>query len=183
MSQWCEPGDFRVWQTLISNILYLYIVYTIYSTGELGYDRLNGTRKIGPSYAKSVIYIWLILDMHRTGTKHILCHMQKFVVQWSVISKFTCITMQILVLIFFEGDTNFTHFSIFVLPSSCSSSSFSDPTGARLLLKRLSGSPMIPTLCKTEEETQQLLWKTEEETQQLLCKTEEETQQLLCKTE
>ena len=27
------------------------------STGELGYDGLNGTRKIGPSYAKSVIYI------------------------------------------------------------------------------------------------------------------------------
>ena len=27
------------------------------NTGELGYDRLNGTRKIGPSYAKSVIYI------------------------------------------------------------------------------------------------------------------------------
>ena len=26
-------------------------------TGELGYDRLNGTRKIGPSYAKYVIYI------------------------------------------------------------------------------------------------------------------------------
>ena len=26
-------------------------------TGELGYDRLNGTRKIGPSYAKSVLYI------------------------------------------------------------------------------------------------------------------------------
>ena len=26
-------------------------------TGELGYDRLIGTRKIGPSYAKSVIYI------------------------------------------------------------------------------------------------------------------------------
>ena len=26
-------------------------------TGELGYDRLNGTRKNGPSYAKSVIYI------------------------------------------------------------------------------------------------------------------------------
>ena len=26
-------------------------------TGELGYDRLNGTRKIGPSYAKSVVYI------------------------------------------------------------------------------------------------------------------------------
>ena len=27
------------------------------SAGELGYDRLNGTRKIGPSYAKSIIYI------------------------------------------------------------------------------------------------------------------------------
>ena len=24
-------------------------------TGELGYDGLNGTRKIGPSYAKSVV--------------------------------------------------------------------------------------------------------------------------------
>ena len=28
--------------------------------------------------------------MHRTGTKHIVRHMQKSVVQWSVISKFTC---------------------------------------------------------------------------------------------
>ena len=27
------------------------------STGELGYDGLNGTRKIGPSYSKSVVYI------------------------------------------------------------------------------------------------------------------------------
>ena len=27
------------------------------NTGELVYDRLNGTRKIGPSYAKSVVYI------------------------------------------------------------------------------------------------------------------------------
>ena len=26
------------------------------NTGELGYDGLNGTRKIGPSYAKSVLY-------------------------------------------------------------------------------------------------------------------------------
>ena len=25
--------------------------------GELGYDGLNGTRKIGPSYEKSVVYI------------------------------------------------------------------------------------------------------------------------------
>ena len=28
--------------------------------------------------------------MHRTGTKHIVRHMQKSVIQWSVISKFTC---------------------------------------------------------------------------------------------
>ena len=28
--------------------------------------------------------------MHRTGTKHIVRHMQKSVVQWSVISRFTC---------------------------------------------------------------------------------------------
>ena len=34
------------------------------NTGELGYDRLNGTRKIGPSYAKSVVYI--ILHMSNT---------------------------------------------------------------------------------------------------------------------
>ena len=27
------------------------------NTGELGYDGLNGTIKIGPSYAKSVIYL------------------------------------------------------------------------------------------------------------------------------
>ena len=27
------------------------------NTGELGYDGLIGTRKIGPSYAKSVVYI------------------------------------------------------------------------------------------------------------------------------
>ena len=68
------------------------------STGELGYDGLNGTRKIGPSYAKSVAYILRILDMHRTGTKHIVCHMQKSVVQWSVISKFTCSDRSILLL-------------------------------------------------------------------------------------
>ena len=29
--------------------------------------------------------------MHRTGTKHIVCHMQKSLEQWSVMSKFTCI--------------------------------------------------------------------------------------------
>ena len=33
--------------------------------------------------------------MHRTGTKHIVRHMQKSVVQWSVISKFTCTTMDV----------------------------------------------------------------------------------------
>ena len=72
------------------------IVVDIHITGELGYDRLNGTRKIGLSYAKSVVYIWQILDMHRTGTKHIVRYMQKSVVQWSVISKFTCIYSAIL---------------------------------------------------------------------------------------
>ena len=56
-----------------------------WNTGELGYDGLNGTRKIGLSYAKSVVYIWQILDMHRSWTKHIVLHMQKFVVQWSCI--------------------------------------------------------------------------------------------------
>ena len=55
-----QPAHFTVKQTSKTN--------TIYSTGELGYDRLNGTRKISPSYAKSVI-------------------------QWSVISKFTCIIL------------------------------------------------------------------------------------------
>ena len=63
------------------------------NTGELGYDRLNGTRKIGASYAKFVVYICRILDKHRTGTKHIVRHMQKSVVQWFVISKFTCIKL------------------------------------------------------------------------------------------
>ena len=28
--------------------------------------------------------------MHQTGTKHVVRHMQKSVIQWSVISKFTC---------------------------------------------------------------------------------------------
>ena len=36
--------------------IHIYIYIYIY-TGELGYDGLNGTRKIGPSYAKSVVYI------------------------------------------------------------------------------------------------------------------------------
>ena len=33
------------------------VKHTLAGTGELGYDRLNETRKIGPSYAKSVVYI------------------------------------------------------------------------------------------------------------------------------
>ena len=32
-----------------------------------------------------------MLDMHWSGAKHIVRHMQKSDVQWSVISKFTCI--------------------------------------------------------------------------------------------
>ena len=35
----------------------LEVVFLKFYTGDLGYDRLNGTRKIGPSYAKSVLYI------------------------------------------------------------------------------------------------------------------------------
>ena len=31
-----------------------------------------------------------VVNMHGTGTKHIVRHSQKSVVQWSVISKFTC---------------------------------------------------------------------------------------------
>ena len=31
--------------------------YICIYTGELGYDGLNGTKNISPSYAKSVIYI------------------------------------------------------------------------------------------------------------------------------
>ena len=33
------------------------LLLALNSTGEFGYDGLNGTRKIGPSYAKSVVYI------------------------------------------------------------------------------------------------------------------------------
>ena len=35
----------------------LFIENDLNYTGELVYDRLNGTRKIGPPYAKSVVYI------------------------------------------------------------------------------------------------------------------------------
>ena len=35
-----------------------------FSTGELGYDRLNGTRKIGPSYARSIVH---------TYDEHLIC--------------------------------------------------------------------------------------------------------------
>ena len=77
-------------QNTLHAYLCLYLLTLLPSSGELGYDRLNGMRKVGLSYAKIFIYIWHILDMHRTGTKHIVCHIQKSVVQWSVISEFTC---------------------------------------------------------------------------------------------
>ena len=32
-----------------------------------------------------------VLDMHGTGTKHIVSNSQKSVIQWSVVSEFTCI--------------------------------------------------------------------------------------------
>ena len=38
-------------------IIIIIIIIIFITTGELGYDGLNGTRKIGPSYAKSVIYV------------------------------------------------------------------------------------------------------------------------------
>ena len=76
--------------------IYTYIHICIYIyTAEIGYDRLNGTRKNGPSYAKSAVYICRIPDMHRTGTKHSVRHMRKSVKQWSVISKFTCVYIYI----------------------------------------------------------------------------------------
>ena len=97
-------GRVKWWKWLFANKEYLLLIYVKYltfkirsvhpvlhhSTGELGYDGLDGTRKFGLSYAKSVVYIWRMLDMRRTGTKHIVRHMQKSVVQWSVLSKFTC---------------------------------------------------------------------------------------------
>ena len=61
----------------------------LYNTSKLGYDGLNGTRKVGPSYAKSFTYIGHILDMHGTGTKYLVRHRQKSIVQRSVISKST----------------------------------------------------------------------------------------------
>ena len=43
------------WEVMI---IIIYFIFDLFEyTGELGYDRLNGTRKIGPSYAKSVVYI------------------------------------------------------------------------------------------------------------------------------
>ena len=100
--------DFCIWRTIC-----LVPVRCISSTGELGYDGLNGTKKIGPSYAKSAVYIWWILDMHRTGTKHIVRHMQKSVVQWSVISKFTCIRHMYMTDFAYDGP-------IFLVPLSLS---------------------------------------------------------------
>ena len=44
-------------QLLLHESIAVLLHESIAVTGELGYDRLNGTRKIGPSYAKSVVYI------------------------------------------------------------------------------------------------------------------------------
>ena len=42
---------------MLSKYIHAMCIILIYYTGEPGYDRLNGTRKTGPSYAKSVVYI------------------------------------------------------------------------------------------------------------------------------
>ena len=44
------------WSPLMNDNIFVNLTRET-NTGELGYDGLNGTRKIGPSYAKSVIYI------------------------------------------------------------------------------------------------------------------------------
>ena len=44
-------------QVSIGALTFLMYETILDNTGELGYDRLNGTRKIGLSYAKSIIYI------------------------------------------------------------------------------------------------------------------------------
>ena len=43
-----------------------------------------------------------VVNMHGTGTKHIVRHSQKSVVQWSVISKFTCTAFNISFLALFQ---------------------------------------------------------------------------------
>ena len=46
------------WLCVTLESIYIYIdTYKYIYTGELGYGGLNGTRKTGPSYAKSVAYI------------------------------------------------------------------------------------------------------------------------------
>ena len=59
-------------------------IYFRGNTGELAYDRLNGTMKISSVICK----VRHILDMHGTGTKHIVCHSQKSGVHWSVITSY-----------------------------------------------------------------------------------------------
>ena len=50
---------------------------------------VRGSR--GPSYGIRPMHGKIhVVNMHGTGTKHIVRHSQKSVVQWSVISKFTC---------------------------------------------------------------------------------------------
>ena len=62
---------------------------------------LDMTDSIGPGklvrHMQNMSYTYdkYLIMMHRTGTEHIVHHMQKSIVQWSVISKFTCNTHSI----------------------------------------------------------------------------------------
>ena len=62
---------------------------TTINTDKLAYDRLNGTRKIGPSYIYDTYF------MHGTGTKRIVRHSHKSGIQWSVICTFACMYLLI----------------------------------------------------------------------------------------
>ena len=133
IQQYSNPGAL---QQFGLQFLWLCLTYFI-STGELGYDGLNGTRKIGPSYAKSVVYIWRIPDMHRTGTKHIVRHMQKNVIQWSVITKFTCtnksicLVFNLYVLLYFDEKYSYLLFPPDHYLLTCAVAS-SFPTNAKI---------------------------------------------------
>ena len=61
LGDWVLPHIPKLFHTGIASILYygsgVWGDKKPTCTGELGYYGLNGTRKIGPSYAKSVVYI------------------------------------------------------------------------------------------------------------------------------
>ena len=52
-----KHNDAEIFENHLNHVMLVFIGKLSLSTGELGYDRLNGTRKIDPSYAKSVVYI------------------------------------------------------------------------------------------------------------------------------